>query len=98
MDAIFLCEPNERLQITRGNRDILANFGSARISRCAENALSVWRLPQFPCKGVFAAPTANDQNFHGKFGLTVEAAVSPAKAWKSPVNDTSADRLDALSA
>jgi hypothetical protein len=40
------------------------------------------RLSQFPCERVFAPAAANDQNFHGEFVLTVEAAVSAAKAFE----------------
>jgi hypothetical protein len=60
IDAIFLREPNQRLQIIHGNRDILANFGSASVSRRAENTVRMRGSPQFPCKGVFAPAAAND--------------------------------------
>ena len=80
IDMIFLREPNECLQITRWNRNVLANFGSASVSRRAENSIRVRRLPQFPRKSVFAAAASNDQNVHrlrNRSG-TVEAAVSAA--------------------
>jgi hypothetical protein len=56
---IFLRESKERLQITRGNRDTLDNFGSARVSGRAENALGMRGLPEFPRKRMFTAATAN---------------------------------------
>src|SRR6266513_2219423 len=64
IDTITFGETNKRLQVIGGNRDILGNFGGTGVSRRAENPLRMRRLPQFPCKRVFTAATANDQNFH----------------------------------
>ena len=52
------------MQIAHRYRDVFGNFASPGISRRAKNLIRMRRLPQLPCKRVFAAAAANNENSH----------------------------------
>src|SRR5437879_4215972 len=54
----------ELRQFTRRNRNVLANFFSAGVSRCAKNPIDLGRVRQFPGQCVFTSATADDENLH----------------------------------
>ena len=72
--TIFSCEPDESFQISDRDRNIFRDFACPAISGRAKNPVRMRRLPQLPCKRVFAATAANDENLHQESGVTVTVA------------------------
>src|SRR4030095_9961770 len=72
--TFVLCEPDESFQISRRDRDVFSNLAHPGISRRAKNPVRMRRLPQLPCKSVFAAAAANDENSHKQGSVTVTVA------------------------
>src|SRR5437763_9758329 len=64
-DAVLLREAHQGWQVTRFDRDILADLFGPGISWRTKNAVHAGRLLQFPGERVFAAAAADDEDFHG---------------------------------
>ena len=64
INLFLLRETHELRQFTCRDRNVLANFFSAGVSRCAENAIYLGRFRQFPRQRVFTAATSDDENLH----------------------------------
>ena len=80
---IFLRESNQRVQVAGFDRNVLGNRGGAGVARRAQHLIDLRRLLQFPGERVFPAAAADHKNFHFVFDLTVEAAVSAARIFRS---------------
>ena len=64
INAVLFREANEPRQIAGADRNVLGNLTRARVARRTENPVGMRRLPQFPCKSVFTAPIANNEDLH----------------------------------